>query len=109
MPEYNDFSDLDLTSQDAMSERMESTEEVLDPIALSTAVLVVCDYLDIDPLETVKCLIPGNPPPPADSNIGRAESRLIRDLLDCSQSNYDRSLHALLEVLTLDQKIGDLA
>lgn len=104
MTNYNDFSDLDLTDEAAMTKRMEETDEKLDSIPLSNVVMIVCDYLDVDPIETVKNIAgPQGKIPTLTGGEG-----VIRDIIVSSQSNYERSVWALLEVLTLDQKISDL-
>lgn len=100
MTSYNDFSDLDLTDEAAMTKRMEETDERLDSIPLSNVVMIVCDALDMDPIETVTRI--------AKKQRLTHDEAMIRDLIVSSQSNYERSVWALLEVLALDQKISDL-
>lgn len=103
MTEYNDFSDLDMTDADAMTERMHETDERLDSIPISTAVLMTLDAFDVDPIEFLTELRDGR----RRWSDGTGE-RLALDLIESSQSNFERSIHALLEVATLDQKIADL-
>lgn len=103
MREYNDFSDLDLKSADAMTDRMHETEEALDSIPISTAVLMACDAFDVDPIAFLTEVRDGR----RRYTDGTGE-RLALDMIESSQSNFEKAIHALLEVATLDQKIADL-
>lgn len=73
--------------------------EDLDGMDPFSAVLMVCDALDLDPLRTVAKIR-------MNKKLNK-EEQLIDDLISSSQSNYKKSLYMLHRVIAADKVLSE--
>jgi hypothetical protein len=73
----------------------------LDGADIAGVIEMVCDHLNIDPLETIRLL--------QDSESVRfCDAALIQDLIDFSQSDYPRALQVLEDFFILNDELAEL-
>lgn len=82
-------------------QEQERLEENLDPVAIMTAISIVCDALDIDLMTTMMKI-------KLNHRLAEGTESIIGDLIECSASNYPATVDALYRFAILNEHIDEL-
>lgn len=84
---------------DKMTDRMNALDDQLDPMPITSAIVLFTDHIGIDPVDTIDKYL-------ADETL-TLDERLVIDFIECSQSNFQQSVGMIREALDLDALIND--
>lgn len=88
---------------DALENEFNSLTEELDSVAVVDAIIAFCDYAGINAANAMRTICAT-----ADWKKRSKEENYIADLIEMSQSAYDRSLHSIRRAVEIAEELDSM-